>query len=156
MKSARSHWQVEAIRNNLQLILASRTACERSAQRSEHELELGDSDHRPRHQHAAWPDVSPYKQAIVILNSSICTRRIAFFRNLSPPVDLPAGPRCISNAFSNMTQVRCLFIQHSTIVSFRYLPMLCNCLDTHTRCCELVAKRLFGVLGTPGLACCSC
>ena len=45
----------------------------------------------PRHQHAAWPaDVSPYKQAIVIVNSSICTRRIAFFRNLSPPVD-PCG-----------------------------------------------------------------
>ena len=32
--------------------------------------------------------------------------------------------RCISNAFSNLTQVRRLFLQHSTIVSFRYLPQL--------------------------------
>jgi hypothetical protein len=32
--------------------------------------------------------------------------------------------RSISNAFNNMTQVRCLFLQHSTIVSFRYLPQL--------------------------------
>jgi hypothetical protein len=32
--------------------------------------------------------------------------------------------RCISNAYNNLTQVRRLFLQHSTIVSFRYLPQL--------------------------------
>jgi hypothetical protein len=146
MKSATSHWQVESRRPghpltatpiHCHLVTSSSITSILNLSSYQRISGYSDDEQGPKH---AFPGqrVSDRPSAVNTSMSSVtlttghgistllgletCVHSLPPACILALIVSMPR--RCIGNAYNNLTQVRRLFLQHSTIVSLRYLPQL--------------------------------